>query len=82
MDSEKKVVFFTKGLRTYAYFSLFMTIVIHGVVAIFNFSESFKLFYYSFYTLYNFIFIVLILIRIPYYKKSKRNNSRISKTYE
>lgn len=70
---DNKVVFFTKALYIYAFFSLFMTTVVSGIITLFNFSEDFKFFYYCFYTVYNLFFIVLLLIRIPNYRKEKAN---------
>lgn len=73
--NKKKVVFFTRTLRIYAYISFFMACVVSGFFAIFNFNENIKFYYYSFYTIYNLFFLVLILIRIPYYRNEKRSSS-------
>lgn len=73
MGKKNRVKFFTKALWIYAYFSLFMTTVVSGVIIVFNLSDNVKFYYYSFYAIYNAIFIILILIRIPFYIKEKSN---------
>lgn len=72
MSAKKDVVFLTKHLMVYAYYSLFMTTVGNGIVSLFNFNDSFKTIYYSIYTLSNLIFVILLLIRIPYYRREKK----------
>ena len=74
-DKESKVAFFNKPLKIYAFISLFMTIVVSGIFTIFNIGEKITLYYYSFYTIYNIFFIVLVIIRIPYYRKEKNGHS-------
>jgi hypothetical protein len=70
-----KAAFFNKPLKIYAFISLFMATVVSGIFAIFNMGEKITLYYYGFYTIYNILFIVLVLIRIPYYRKEKNGHS-------
>lgn len=76
---DNKVVFFTKSLYVYAFFSLFMTTVASGIIVLFKFNEVVKFYYYCFYTVYNLLFIVLLLVRVLSYKKEKRDaNNKVN----
>lgn len=71
-NSKNKVEFLTKELNVFAFFSLFMTTVVNGIITISNTSENIKFYYYRFYTIYNIVFVILLLIRIPFYRNKKR----------
>lgn len=71
---QDEVKFLTKSITFGAYISLFMTTVVSGAIIISNVSEKFKLYYYGFYTIYNFVFCLLLLIRIPFYKRERRES--------
>jgi len=56
-----------------AWFSLFMTTVLLGLITIFDLGSKINFYFYVFYSVYNIIFAYLLIVRIPFFKLEERN---------
>jgi hypothetical protein len=74
LDSHnKEVKFLTKGLINFTVCWLLITSVISGVFALFDLREKLITLYYILYALVSFIYVLLLVVRIPFYIKEKKN---------
>lgn len=69
-----KVKFITNGLSTYAMCALLLSLVGSGIISIFNLSGNLVTYFYILSLSVNFLFILLLIIRIPFYIKGKKNS--------
>lgn len=76
-EKEGKVKFLTRNLSNAAIFALLLNPCGLGIITIFNVSDKIKTYYYSFYLTFCFVFVILLLIRIPFYFREKKDRAKI-----
>lgn len=74
---EGKVKFLTKTLTNLAIIALLINTYGMGIITIYNVSDRIKTYYYSFYLTFCCIFVILLLIRIPFYFREKKDRAKI-----